>query len=77
MTAPAKPRATLRNSQALVCAVHPRARVEGHTTNGRKRYYLIRKDYGAQEHLGNGNTKAQAWKAAALNLGLGHDGESP
>jgi hypothetical protein len=73
MTVPVKPRATLRNSQALVCAVYPMARVEGHTTNDRKRYYLIRTKYGEQDHCGNGNTKAQAWKAAAINLGLGHD----
>lgn len=54
--------------EATFRAVYPRATIEGQTTNGGERYYLVRRAHDASMWMGSGSTKAAAWRDAASKL---------
>lgn len=63
-------RISLRNAERTLKAQHPRATVEGHTTHGGSRYYLVRLEPRSTRNVGDGKTKQHAWKAACVRLGI-------
>lgn len=58
----------MTKDEERVRAVYPRATIERQKGHDSSVYYLVRKGPGAWDYITDGDTKARAWKAAAMSL---------
>ncbi len=58
----------MTKNEKIVREVHPRATIERQKTYGGQVYYLVREAYGAHMYIGSGDTRAEAWAAAAATV---------